>query len=88
MSELEDASRAWAGQFSQQQERLRDLERQLAEAQEKIEEVRTQAAGALEIAANDLEALDAGIEVTERGGRAPWSLARRAINAILGEKGA
>lgn len=59
-----------------------------AEAREKLAVVRTQAAGALEIAANDLEALDTGIEVTERGDRAPWALARRAIDAILEVKGA
>lgn len=61
---------------------LRDTLRTIARLRGLVEAIRGQAGGALEIAANDLEALDAGVEVTERGATAPWARARRAIDHI------
>ncbi len=66
--------------FEQQKRQAEAREVTLREALDKVTE---QAGGALEIAANDLEALDAGVEVTERGDKAPWAQARSAINALF-----
>ena len=57
----------------------------LEEAQKKLEAVRTQAAGALECAANDLEASAEGVEF-ERGENVPWVLVRKSIDRILKEE--
>jgi hypothetical protein len=48
-----------------------------------IKEIAEKGAGALECAACDLEALDAGVEVTERGEEAPWHLARLAGDRLI-----
>ncbi len=58
----------------------------LEEAQGKLEAVRIQAAAALEIAANDLEAVYADEQegwLPSEGEKSPWEMARLAASTIL-----